>query len=114
MSEIRDMEQPAVTANKIYFPGGSRDFGLTGGFSGGISYKRIDIYDAISDSWSIDSLSRDRLKMGNIIADNKLYCAGGTIWDTATTWWNVTSSLKSEILQLIQPPLIVYQKPNPV
>ena len=99
MSEIRDMEQPAVTADKIYFPGGSRDFGLLQGFSGGISYKQIDIYDAISDSWSIDFLSRDRLKMGNIIANNKLYCAGGTIWDPITNWWDVTNSVEIRDLE---------------
>jgi hypothetical protein len=95
ISEIRDFDQPAVTANKIYFAGGSRDLGRgSGGLSGGLGSKRIDIYDAVSGTWTIDSLSRERSLMGNIIANNKLYSGGGLVWDTAIHSWNTTNTVE--------------------
>ncbi len=95
VSEIRDFDQPAITANKIYFAGGSRDLGRgSSGLSGGLGYKSIDIYDAVADTWTMDTLSRERMLMGNIIANNKLYSGGGLIWDTAINSWNTTNSVE--------------------
>jgi hypothetical protein len=95
MSEPRDMEQPAAEGNKVYFAGGSRDFGVgNGGGSGGTASKRIDIYDASTGTWSIADLSWERSMMGNIVANNKLYCGGGMIWDATINDWNTTSSVE--------------------
>jgi hypothetical protein len=91
MSEPRDLNQPAVGNAKVYFPGGSRDMA---GVSGGLSSKRIDIYDASTGSWSIDDLSMDRFWMGNIVANNKLYSGGGMIWDASINDWSPTNSVE--------------------
>jgi hypothetical protein len=41
----------------------------------------IDIYDASSNTWSLDSLSMGRGAMGAINANNKIYWGGGFVWD---------------------------------
>lgn len=91
LSMARVLDQPATTIDKIYFPGGSGDFY---GVSGGLATDRIDIYNTVSNSWQIDSLSRVRTRMGNIVANNKLYCGGGWIWDSTANWWNSTNSVE--------------------
>lgn len=91
ISIARVLDQPAKTNDKIYFPGGSADFY---GVSGGWATDRIDIYNSVSNSWQIDSLSRVRTRMGNIIANNKLYCGGGWVWDSTANWWNPTNSVE--------------------
>jgi len=75
LSEGRSSLSAAVADNKIYFAGGV--FG-TGTNSPGFSNK-IDIYDAITNSWSVSSLSCEgKAQMASIAAGNKIFWAGGS------------------------------------
>ena len=91
LSEARQIFQPAVAGNKIFFGGGS---GGMYGASGGNLYKQIDIYDATSDTWSVDSLSMLRGLNGAISANNKIYWGGGFVWDPSINDWNITNSVE--------------------
>ncbi len=59
--------------NKIYFSGGQDLQGNQGvGFS-----DKVDIYDASTDSWSTITMSEPRWFHTTIVADNKIFWAGG-------------------------------------
>jgi len=67
---------------KILFAGGENTdfyFDGDGNFMGVQStvYKRIDIYDTATNTWSIDSLSEARSSMGHAVWGDKAYFAGG-------------------------------------
>jgi hypothetical protein len=91
LAEVRHIFQAAVTGNKIYFGGGSMQLY---GVSGGNLSKKIDIYDASSDTWSTDTLSKVRGEMGAIAANNKIYWGGGFVYDPAINDWAPTNSVE--------------------
>jgi len=91
LSESRYINQAAITGNKIFLAGGSS--GLFGSGGNSIS-KRIDVFDALSNTWSIDFLSMERGVMGSISANNKIYWGGGAIMSTDGAEYNVTSSVE--------------------
>ncbi|MES2773299.1 MAG: PKD domain-containing protein [Bacteroidota bacterium] len=91
LSEARHIMQPAVAGNKIYFGGGSVGLYTV---SGGNLSKQIDIYDAITNTWTNDTLSRIRGEMGAISANNKIYWGGGYVWDQASNNWEGTNSVE--------------------
>ena len=70
----------AVLGNRIFFAGGGAN--LSGNdridFSLITTTSRIDIYDALSNTWSIDSLSIARYPVGASV-NNKVLFAGGVI-----------------------------------
>ena len=91
LSEGRYINQAATAGNKIFLAGGSS--GLFGSGGNSIS-KKIDVFDALSGTWSIDSLSMQRSVMGSISINNKIYWGGGAIVSTDGTEYNVTSSVE--------------------
>ena len=90
LSESRYINQAAIAGNKIFLAGGSSGLFGVGGSS--IS-KRIDVFDATSGTWSIDSLSMERAVMGSINVNNKIYWGGGAIMSTVAEY-NVTSTVE--------------------
>ncbi len=92
LSAGREIYQPAVAGNKIYFGGGSS--GMMYGANSGNFYKQIDIYDATSETWSADSLSMMRGLNGAISANNKIYWGGGFVIDAASPDGNITNSVE--------------------
>ena len=90
LSESRYINQAAIAGNKIFLAGGSSGLFGVGGSS--IS-KRIDVFDATSGTWSIDSLSMERAVMGSINVNNKIYWGGGAITSTVAEY-NVTSTVE--------------------
>ena len=76
LSEVKGLPQIATAGSKIFLAGGARQ--MCDDFCAGIS-KRIDIYDALSNSWSVEYLSRERASMGSISANNKIYWGGGFV-----------------------------------
>ena len=91
LSAGRQISQPAVTGNKIFFGGGSSGMYCV---NDGNQYKQIDIYDATSDTWSVDSLSMPRGLNGAISANNKVYWGGGFVWDPAINDVKITNSVE--------------------
>ena len=59
--------------NKIYFAGGYEAVGL---------HNVIDIYDAVSNQWSTSMLSQYKSAMAGIAVNNKIYWAGGDVYNT--------------------------------
>jgi hypothetical protein len=88
----RQIYQAAVAGNKIFFGGGSS--GMMYGANSGNFYKQIDIYDAASETWSVDSLSMMRGLNGAISANNKIYWGGGFVSDAASPDGNITNSVE--------------------
>jgi len=88
----RQIYQAAVAGNKIFFGGGSS--GMMYGANSGNFYKQIDIYDATSETWSVDSLSMMRGLNGAISANNKIYWGGGFVNDAASPDGNITNSVE--------------------
>ncbi|HEY5772556.1 MAG TPA: PKD domain-containing protein [Chitinophagaceae bacterium] len=92
LSAGRQISQPAVAGNRIFFGGGSSGmYSVTGG---GNFYKQIDIYDATSDTWTVDSLSMVRGSMAAISANNKIYWGGGFVIDAASPDGIITNSVE--------------------
>jgi K319-like protein len=87
------LREPVVAGNKIYYAGGLNNVDI-GNSSETWGSKRLDIYDALSDSWSIDSLSMERIAMGVILANNKIYWAGGYLFDPVLLDFYPTSSVE--------------------
>jgi hypothetical protein len=92
----------ASAGNKILFAGGSA---LTMNPWGGYGSTRVDIYDLVTQSWSIAELSIGRSEMAVAVSGNKIFFAGGTdndgngtsiaysnvdIYDASTNSWSVT------------------------
>jgi len=92
LSAGRQIYQPAVAGNKIFFGGGSS--GMMYGANSGNLYKQIDIYDATSETWSVDSLSMMRGLNGAISANNKIYWGGGFVSDAASPDGIITNSVE--------------------
>lgn len=64
----------AVThGNKVYLGGGKY-----GNFADPLYTKNVDVYDAVTDSWTIWSLSKNREVGGAAAAGDKIIFAGGT------------------------------------
>jgi hypothetical protein len=83
----------AVSGNKIFFAGG----GDTDGATWSIAYNNVDIYDALTNTWSIDSLSSPRSGVTGTAVGSKVFFAGGCcsnavdIYDLATNSWSVAT-----------------------
>ena len=82
--------------NKIILAGGEHDYGFPSKF--------IDIYDATTNTWSVDSLSQPRFDMTIGAVGNKVFFAGGEmrslagdysstieIFDLSTRSWTTTN-----------------------
>jgi len=92
LSAGRQISQPAVAGNRIFFGGGSSGFySVTGG---GNFYKQIDIYDATSNTWAVDFLIMPRGLNGAISANNKIYWGGGFVIDAASPDGIITNSVE--------------------
>ena len=66
-----------TVGNKIYFAGGTGNWSV-------YDYNptaNIDIYDASINSWSVCYLNRARGGLAGIAVNNKIYWAGGEIWE---------------------------------
>jgi hypothetical protein len=91
LSAGRQIYQPAVAGNKIFFGGGSS--GMYYFANDGYMYKQIDIYDATSDTWSVDSLSMPRgLRVPLVLIIN--LWGGGFVIDAASPDGIITNLLK--------------------
>lgn len=70
-----------AVGTKILFAGGESTDPLfnNGNFIGfeSTTFKRVDIYDTATNTWSIDSLSEARADMGHAVWGDKVYFAGG-------------------------------------
>ena len=90
-----------TSGNKIFFAGGWEgnwwDYSET--------FTNVDIYDVLTNSWSVKHLSEPRAWIGAVSADNKVFFAGGTnnnhyasskvdIYDTEANSWT-TSALSA-------------------
>ncbi len=76
LSEVKRGEHAAVTLNnKVYFAGGETWPAWPNG-SWGASDK-IDIYDNITNSWSVSNLNVGRFNLLGIAISDKIYWAGG-------------------------------------
>jgi gliding motility-associated-like protein len=80
LSGTGPLRAPVTVGNTIYYAGGVND-GVIGNAWDVWGSKRIDIYDAVSGIWSVDSLASERAEVGAIYANNKIYWAGGFEWD---------------------------------
>jgi hypothetical protein len=81
---VAGREKTVVTAgNKVLFAGGYYWIyvDIPGGAYSYIQSKRVDIYDAATNTWSIDSLSIPRSQIGTAVVNNKVYFAGGLTYD---------------------------------
>jgi hypothetical protein len=72
---------------------------IAGGVSGGRG-KEVDVYDAITNTWSVHLLSEDRAHIRAASLNNKVFFAGGgymnassnvDIYDNATQSWSVAN-----------------------
>jgi hypothetical protein len=81
LSEAKGLQQIATSGNKIYLAGGANQVSDCDNHVI-VIYKRIDIYDALSNTWSVDHLSEERAGMGAIGVNNKIYWAGGYIMNS--------------------------------
>ncbi len=97
LSEVKGLPQIATAGNKIFLAGGAAQLGLD--FFAGIS-KRIDIYDGLSNSWSVKYLSRERASMGSISANNKIYWGGGVVISADPNIGSYVATNSVEILDL--------------
>jgi hypothetical protein len=83
LNEAKGFQQIATSGSKIYLAGGANQVSDCDN-NVILIYKRIDIYDALSNTWSVDYLSEERAGMGAIGVNNKIYWAGGYVKNTNT------------------------------
>ena len=77
LSQGRHAMTVTTIGNKIFFAGGGYD-----DFSNGwIRFTRVDIYDAVANTWSIAELSEGRSNLASATLGDKVFFAGGY-------WWN--------------------------
>ncbi len=80
LSGTGPLRAPVTVGNTIYYAGGVFD-AVIGNAWDIWGTKRIDIYDAVTGIWSVDSLAGERAEVGAIYANNKIYWAGGWEWN---------------------------------
>lgn len=78
LSEARAAMTVASAGNKILFAGGLT---FTGPSAWGSA--RVDIYDVVTQAWSVAELSESRSAMAAVAAGNKIFLAGGRYGDGA-------------------------------
>ncbi len=78
LSESRAAMSVASAGNKILFAGGTT---YTGPSAYGSS--RVDIFDVVTQAWSVTELSKSRSAMAAVTAGNKIFFAGGRYGDGA-------------------------------
>ena len=69
----RNIGATTTLGNKIYFAGGYEAVGL---------HDIIDIYDAVTHVWTTSKLSQYKSAMAGIAVNNKIYWAGGDVYNT--------------------------------
>ena len=106
LSKRRRLLTAVAVGDKVLFAGGltSIYYPVPGG--GEVTYthyNRVDIYDTKSGTWSIDSISIPRSRIGSVSAGMKAYFAGGTlsrdtpytkridVYDAETKSWRIDS-----------------------
>ena len=85
----------AVSGNKIFFAGGYD----TDGAAFLWKYNNVDIYDASTNTWSVDSLSSARSGVAGAAVGSKIFFAGGgwplsnvvDVYDLATNSWSASA-----------------------
>jgi hypothetical protein len=87
LSEPRSNLSAVTLGDSVYFAGGFTGFNTVSGNTEYLTTDRIDIYDNISNSWSISSLTEAKQDLAAIAAGNKIFWAGGN----KTRWGNATS-----------------------
>ena len=97
LSQTRSSLTIASAGNKILFAGGNYNIpGSTPASS------RVDIYDRVSNTWSIAELSEARFGISSAVLGNKIFFAGGykdanrtsstiDIYDAVTNTWTVAN-----------------------
>jgi N-acetylneuraminic acid mutarotase len=111
LSSVRRGGHAAVTVNnKVFFSGGETwpDNPVPGSW---YVSSTVDIYDEASNSWSISSLSEGKLGHAGVVANDKIFWAGGK-----TGYFpNITSSCKVEIRNVSNGSVSIQQlsKPGP-
>jgi len=74
----------AAVGNKIFFAGGEQD-----PFNTSLSLSRVDIYDALNNTWSTAELSEARTGISAATIGSKVFFAGGSYWQNAYVYSNV-------------------------
>jgi hypothetical protein len=99
MGEPRVGYTHAVMGNKIFFAGGFLSY--IGPLDLGSETARVDIYDLVSNSWSVANLSEPRGMINSAVVGNKIFFAGGIksngsfskrvdIYDMMSNTWSFT------------------------
>ena len=98
LSIARDHLAAAATGTKILFAGGWI-------YANNDVTSRVDIYDIVSQTWSIAELSEARYDISAITVGNKVFFAGGTndwfftstvdIYDASSNTWSVANLSKA-------------------
>lgn len=101
LSQARYFIAVASAGDKIFYAGGR-----TGQYGSWINLYTIDIFNTVTNTWSINSLSEARFDIGAIAAGNKIFFAGGRkdvngnqtavtstvdIYDLSTNTWSVSN-----------------------
>lgn len=86
LSNTGPLRAPLTVGNKIYYAGGVDDGVIGNAWDIWVS-KRIDIYDAASGVWSVDSLAAERAEVGAVLANNKIFWAGGWEWNPTISYF---------------------------
>lgn len=79
LSEVRCAESAVSNDTIALIIGGIRDS------LGANHSNRIDIYNSLTDEWTVDSLSAPRITVGGVYVNGKFYLAGGWGNDNSTT-----------------------------
>jgi len=120
LSQYRAATRAVTAGNKILFAGGfyTRYFDGPGLPSMSWRVETVDIYDAVTDTWRIDSLSQPRSRMATLSTGDKAFFAGGEltgewqsstysylvdIYNSTTDTWQVTSlgDRKQEVISAL-------------
>lgn len=83
----------AAVGNKVFFAGGDQGFNGTPGID---RAKQVDIYDLTSNTWSTAQLSETkRAGHSSVAIDNKIYFAGGEVWNFSQNgnYWYVSNKV---------------------
>ena len=95
----------ASAGNKIVFAGGQSSRTPNCTRCEDLGSSRVDIYDIVTNTWSVAELSKPRYSIGAVAAGNKIFFAGGEsgdgrlnevystvdIYDVSTNTWSVAS-----------------------
>jgi N-acetylneuraminic acid mutarotase len=107
LSKARHYMTVATIGNKIFFAGGSDDDYNVNRF---IDFSRVDIYDAVANTWSTAELSEARDRLTSASLGDKIFFAGGNsrnainpisnridIYNNTTNTWSIDSLSESRM-----------------